>query len=133
LANLERFESSITMPVITQLAELPSEHALPQDGKRVAALAPAQEVKRTEARPGIVRISRSEVRIATVSSSGKPATAYATYLERNFEPVVRISLARDNPTSTATRPIIRITLPQATPSRSSREVAARGPGGRVTG
>lgn len=133
LANLERLESSLTTPTVTQVAARSSRDAPLLNGEPVAVRSPAPEVKQTGARAGVVRISRSEVRISTVSSSGEPSAAYAQYLERNFQPVVRITLERHRPASTSTRSVIRITLPEATSIKSSREVVAQGTGGRSTG
>jgi hypothetical protein len=130
LANLDRLESTLSIAVATQVTMRPSIEAPAQDRQIAAPRVAAPQVVRVEPRSGIVRVSRSEVRISTVSPSGRPSTLSANDLERNFQPIVRISLARDNGNMTErpARQVVRITLPSSTAAGSSRAVVTQNRG-----
>ena len=131
LANLDRLESTPSLAVATQVTMRPSAKAPEKAEPRAAA----PQVVRLEPRNSIVRISRSEVAIKTVAPSGRPSTLSAAELERSFQPIVRISLARDNrPVATrASTQVVRITLPEpasrSNPGRAGQQVAGGRPAG----
>jgi tetratricopeptide (TPR) repeat protein len=119
LANLERLELTPTMAVATQLTVRPSAAAVAESRKVATVATPTLRGVRIESRNDIVRVSRAEVRITTVQPTGARSTASVEELERKFQPLVRISLARAT-RAASTRPsnqVVRITLPEATPVR----------------
>lgn len=135
LANLGRLESTPSMAVATQVTMRPSIDVPTQDPQIAAPEASARRVVRTEPRASVVRVSRSEVNVRTVAPSGRPSTLSAENLQRNFQPIVRISLARDNrPVTTRTSTqVVRITLPQSGSSADPNRAARQGARGRPAG
>jgi tetratricopeptide (TPR) repeat protein len=119
LANLERLESSPGMAVATQVTVRPSVAAAVEERTVATPTNSTPRGVRLEPRNQVVRVSRSEVRIATAPTAGGRSTVSVEELERNFQPIVRISLARET-RAASTRPsnqVVRITLPEATPVR----------------
>ena len=115
LANLERLESTPSMAVATQVTVRPSLAPAVEDRKVASVITPTLRGVRLEPRNDVVRVSRSEVRITTAPATGRRYTASVEDLERKFQPIVRISLARDD---RAVPPqVVRINLPEAAPGR----------------
>lgn len=84
--------------------------ALPGAGEAT----PARAAKSTPAIGKLQRVSRGEVRIATVAPQPAPASRHNAVVDSRFKPLVRLSIARPDPA----RPLapIRIVLPEPTPA-----------------
>lgn len=86
---------------------------------RLAAVQPA--TARVD-RGKLERVSRGEVRIATVAPQTAPARSAGLPVDRRFRPLVRVTFAK--PAGVQPQPFVRVALPETKPALVATSVAA---------